>query len=338
MSQRKKGYISRKVESSPKNKADKTKIWVIVGFSALLVVVALVLYQYVPEGVFGKAVYTTWEVKDACPLAYEGFVTPWQAICLKGTLRKCVAQTAGAPIQTDYYNDYYGARVLCLLREDKSEWTECDADGVLKGSGNIAVIKSPAIAPIKNAKYLCTVDPKTKDGRWTLCYDTVEQFQKSGDEKFQYPGFKCEGGVWSKVEICDDGKDNDDDYDVDCADADCVGKIGKDLAGKTGICEAAETSCTDKFDNDADTYSVPTILGTMKYFDSTDCADSDCQKDPVCAPQKVELCGDTVDNDGDTKIDCNDADCTADPACAPKVRTVSRAGQAQQWKEPEQAA
>jgi len=62
-----------------------------------------------------------------------------------------------------------------------------------------------------------------------------------------------------------------------------------------------EFDCADGIDNDGD-FNV-------------DCADSDCQGDPNCAPGS-EICNDGADNDGDGLIDCDDfGDCSAFPGC-----------------------
>ena len=58
--------------------------------------------------------------------------------------------------------------------------------------------------------------------------------------------------------------------------------------------------CDDGEDNDGD--------------GATDCADDDCGRHPVCAPEEV-ICDDEIDNDGDGDTDCDDADCARDFAC-----------------------
>ncbi len=141
---------------------------------------------------------------------------------------------------------------------------------------------------------------------------------------------------------CGDGKDNDCDGLVDCADPDCAsracnasGKACTNLSGVTNTCsvcsppgspaipgEVAESSCGDGRDTDCDGLS--------------DCADSDClaktcfdapvtsgpgtttgkctaAKTCVCnggVAQATETsCGDGKDNDCDGLIDCDDPDC-----------------------------
>ena len=98
---------------------------------------------------------------------------------------------------------------------------------------------------------------------------------------------------------CNDAVDNDLDYRLDCADADCLGKS----ISPTSVCEASEITCNDSLDND----------GNGK----TDCAD------PLCNgragnPAGTKFCGsenggaahancaDAFDNDGNAKLDCTD--------------------------------
>ncbi|MEN9800707.1 MAG: hypothetical protein RL653_4404, partial [Pseudomonadota bacterium] len=139
---------------------------------------------------------------------------------------------------------------------------------------------------------------------------------------------------------CSDGKDNDCDGLVDCADANCENKGCVLLSGGQGICIANECgcpgtteedpeACSDKMDNDCDGLS--------------DCEDSHCVDKPcgdngrACngSNQRCECtgnggpvetlertCGDGADNDCDGKADCEDDDCKpagsiAGKACAP---------------------
>lgn len=148
-----------------------------------------------------------------------------------------------------------------------------------------------------------------------------------------------DGGTSEPVEqTCDDGKDNDCDGQVDCADTGCDAKActlssGVRASCKQGSCqcpnvpESTDVTCKDGIDNDCD--------GTV------DCADVDCR--PVgnalgkvcdalghtCAvpiggvstctscsgnggtsePNGETTCGDAKDNDCDGIIDCQDPDC-----------------------------
>lgn len=132
-------------------------------------------------------------------------------------------------------------------------------------------------------------------------------------------------------EICTDRIDNDDDYNVDCIDDDCV----EDLA--------CQEICDDGIDNDVDM--------------SLDCDDFDCEFDPACegeepptggcdisdpcvdrcgmfegipfplydceaCPEKpgcdvvaLEVCGGGIDDDEDGKVDCEDPDCVGNLWC-----------------------
>jgi len=92
-----------------------------------------------------------------------------------------------------------------------------------------------------------------------------------------------------KLEVCGDGKDNDEDGLIDCSDSDCV---------TDPICLLPE-SCADGVDNDLDGY--------------IDCQDSECYGNPLCP--LPEVCGDGIDNDLDGYIDCADAECALSPVC-----------------------
>jgi len=94
------------------------------------------------------------------------------------------------------------------------------------------------------------------------------------------------------AEICTNGIDDDGDSLVDCADPDCNGSNG---------CEfGTELTCNDALDNDAD--------------GDIDCADFDCAGDPACAPP-AEICTNGLDDDGDTLVDCADPDCNGSNGC-----------------------
>ncbi len=139
----------------------------------------------------------------------------------------------------------------------------------------------------------------------------------------------CPGPEAGGEVTCNDGKDNDCDGLVDCADADCAddacGTNGKVCNGTTMACgcsgnggtpeDGRELSCDDGFDNDCDGLS--------------DCQDPDCaaqtcgangktcnaQKSCVCggnggAAQTAETtCNDGADNDCDGLVDCAETDC-----------------------------
>ncbi len=48
---------------------------------------------------------------------------------------------------------------------------------------------------------------------------------------------------------------------------------------------------------------------------ATDCDDTDCAAAPECAATVESSCTDGLDDDGDGQTDCDDSDCAADPAC-----------------------
>lgn len=150
----------------------------------------------------------------------------------------------------------------------------------------------------------------------------------------------------AKETVCNDGKDDDGDGNIDCADADCY---DQEICQKGDTLENTNKKCSDWVDNDAD--------GKL------DCDDPDCQADNVTickgswrgklegtgAATKAEaaadeeipelgegmsvedligtggdidgersdqLCSDGIDNDGDGKVDCADFGCRFDPAVA----------------------
>ncbi len=173
--------------------------------------------------------------------------------------------------------------------------------------------------------------------------------------------------------VCDDGQDNDQDNFIDCQDPDCIGEPAPDPLGMRGfmsgysldsrgtslsgsgglgsrrsvaieadgiigLCEQAESSCGDGFDNDGDGTLDCGDVDCMASEDCdgpgeeicndglendrdglTDCADPDCvgEEGPfdVICQQPESNCSDGFDNDGDLDIDCLDEDCMAAPAC-----------------------
>ncbi len=98
---------------------------------------------------------------------------------------------------------------------------------------------------------------------------------------------------------CYDAIDNDLDYRLDCADADCLMKS----IGPTSVCEAPESTCNDGLDNNGN--------------GQADCRDPLCNGragnaagTKFCGPENGGAghanCADAFDNDGNAKIDCYD--------------------------------
>jgi hypothetical protein len=113
-----------------------------------------------------------------------------------------------------------------------------------------------------------------------------------------------------KDEVCTDGKDNDCDQGIDCADSACAGQRCSGVASVCASNRCTETDCANGMDDDGD--------------GAADCADTDCASRPclnggtctagacVGATNERGLCGDAVDNDRDTKVDCLDDDCVGE--------------------------
>jgi UDP-3-O-[3-hydroxymyristoyl] glucosamine N-acyltransferase len=122
------------------------------------------------------------------------------------------------------------------------------------------------------------------------------------------PGLVTTGGS----EVCMDGRDNDADSLVDCADIDCAEHfacsielrcsdgVDDDYDGQIDCADRdcsglqacpGEADCTDGIDNSG----------------TTDCADLSCMGAPGCEAEV--LCGDELDNDGDGYADADDPDC-----------------------------
>jgi hypothetical protein len=103
--------------------------------------------------------------------------------------------------------------------------------------------------------------------------------------------FTCPTG---NREICDDGKDNDCNGMIDCADPGCFG---------AAVCtKPGQEVCNNGIDDDGD--------GLV------DCADPDCVGSPACKPTMGrEICDNGVDDNGDRLVDCSDPQCVSFPAC-----------------------
>ena len=123
MAQHKKKHPSRKAPkvSHSKETANKNKIWVIVGFSIVLLLVAgLVLYRYVPEGVFGKAVGEPLQAgvtylkyfahgTDVFKIQYTGTASNYGTLSVEHVLASGKFETTEISDNHPYY---------CLLTQD----------------------------------------------------------------------------------------------------------------------------------------------------------------------------------------------------------------------------
>jgi hypothetical protein len=106
-------------------------------------------------------------------------------------------------------------------------------------------------------------------------------------------------------EQCADGKDNDGDIYVDCADPDCAtfGDCATCLLGGPAAPELGASACTDGLDDDCD--------------GAIDCADTDCSASDYYV---TECCNGADENDNGIPDDFNcrcasNADCPSDQIC-----------------------
>ena len=103
----------------------------------------------------------------------------------------------------------------------------------------------------------------------------------------------------NKTEICDNQLDDDGDNKADCDDEDCASATHCQHVVKLEICD-------NQLDDDGD--------------NKADCDDEDCASAAHCQPVvKFEICDNQLDDDGDNKADCDDEDCASATNCAPKV-------------------
>jgi len=81
-------------------------------------------------------------------------------------------------------------------------------------------------------------------------------------------------------------------------------------AGLLAAAGLAAAGCARVIDPGGDGQPLSCVVG-----DSVDCYNPQCASHPACLATGDEVCGDFMDNDGDTWIDCLDPDCIFDPAC-----------------------
>ncbi len=100
-------------------------------------------------------------------------------------------------------------------------------------------------------------------------------------------------------ETCDNGKDDNGDKKVDCADPKCF---------SSAKCKVAVERCDNGVDDDNN--------GNTDCLDGA-CAGADCGAGCVCSnmARTESNCGDGQDNDSDNLTDCADFDCRMRPPC-----------------------
>ena len=98
----------------------------------------------------------------------------------------------------------------------------------------------------------------------------------------------------AKIEICDNGQDDNCNSLSDCLDPGC---LGDRACAKPGV-EICNNGLDDDFDG------------------RVDCADPDCASSPACRPvMGAEICNNGRDDNADGLVDCSDPQCTTFPAC-----------------------
>lgn len=131
----------------------------------------------------------------------------------------------------------------------------------------------------------------------------------------------------NSVEICDNGIDDDNDGDIDCADDNCNPVINFLTANAANACPEQDNgqiivfafglSLEYSIDGGATYQSSNTFNNlvpgdyNVRVRNSITGCHSDYPVNPVTVPGIIcpEICGDGIDNDGDGLIDCLDADC-----------------------------
>jgi len=163
-------------------------------------------------------------------------------------------------------------------------------------TNGLAAISQPCNRNSDCQSNLCVEDPSTKErfcSRTCAELDPCPVALATGDQQVVQSHCICDpldpSCCMAEQEDCGDGRDNDCDGRIDCADDDCTGST---LC--TGM-ENCDTSIDDDFDG------------------LTNCDDPDCRQTETCGcVAEPEHCDDHEDNDCDGLIDCADPDCGAD--------------------------
>src|SRR5262249_42146218 len=118
------------------------------------------------------------------------------------------------------------------------------------------------------------------------------------------------GGGSMGSEICDNGADDDGDGHVDCDDTDCAA----DCPPTTWVCDPAfydEEPANEYCDCEC---GAPDPDCTNPAAPVENCsAGEKCDANGLCVPATGEICGNTMDDDGDGLTDCFDMGCLGQP-------------------------
>jgi len=136
--------------------------------------------------------------------------------------------------------------------------------------------------------------------------------------------------TYDNEQNCDDGKDNDNDGQIDCDDPDCEDdpdcmeepdcEDSYDMQC-TGVCDSGlRCAMTSSYECDC----IPADTPSCSYMDTAYCEMGSCPSgescrytagECSCVPDYEDICNDKMDNDNDGYIDCRDQDCANDPNC-----------------------
>lgn len=168
---------------------------------------------------------------------------------------------------------------LSFSKDDEGKLYSYRAELRLENDSTLSTIPSEyASILLKKSQPQCKADADCKDDR--QC--TTDRCVSGKCEHYMQTACSEDEEI-----SCSDGKDNNKNGKIDCADPDCA-----------GFASCKESICYDGTDNDKD--------------GKIDCRDSDCSSEATCG----EICDNGVNDDGDPNIDCNDRrDCADHPSC-----------------------